>query len=230
MPRETDLRRTRPVAGSLVGCGRLGPFHLEQLYTGRIKAGLSPTTVLQLHRVLHHALRDAVRWSLVPRNISELVTAPRPAGYEFRVLSPQQARALLQAVNGDRLEALYVLAITTGMREGELFGLRWTDVNLRAGALHLTRQLKTKSSRRQVLLPHIAVEALTAHHQRQDQEHKLAGTAWQDHGLVFPNQVGRPINPSNFRPRDFYPLLKRAGLPLCASMTCATAPPRCCLS
>jgi integrase len=169
--------------------------------------------VLQLHRVLHHALRDAVRWSLVPRNISELVTAPRPAGYEFRVLSPQQARALLQAVNGDRLEALYVLAITTGMRQGGLPGLRWTDVNLHAGSLRLVRQLKTKSSRRQVLLPHIAVEALTAHHQRQDQEHKLAGTAWQDHGLVFPNQVGRPINPSNFRPRDFHPLLKRAGLP-----------------
>jgi integrase len=116
---------------------RLGAFNLEQPYTGRIKAGLSPTTVLQLHRVLHHALRDTVRWNLVPRNVSELVTTPRRASYEFRVLSPGQARAFLQAVKGDRLEALYVLAIPTGMRQGELFGLRWTDVNLRAGSLRL---------------------------------------------------------------------------------------------
>ena len=193
--------------------GRLGPFHLEQLYAGRIKAGLSPTTVLQLHRILHHALRDAVRWSLVPRNVSELVTAPRRASHEFRVLSPDQAQAFLQAVKGNRLEALYVLAITTGMRQGELFGLRWTDVNLRAGSLHLTRQLKTRSSRRQVLLPRVAVEALTTHYERQDQERRLVGTAWEDNGLAFPNQVGRPINPSNFLPRDFYPLLQRAGLP-----------------
>ncbi len=91
---------------------RLGAFNLEQLYSGRIKAGLSPTTVLQLHRVLHHALRDAVRWSLVPRNVSELVSPPRRASYEFRVLSSEQARTFLQAVKGDRLEALYVLAIT----------------------------------------------------------------------------------------------------------------------
>ncbi len=194
--------------------GRLGPFHLEQLYTARTKAGLSPTTVLQLHRVLHHALRDAVRWSLVPRNVSELVTPPRRARYDFRVLSSDQARTFLHAVKGDRLEALYVLAITTGMREGELFGLRWTDINLRAGSLRLTRQLKTKSSRRQVLLPRIAVEVVIAHHERQEQERRLAGTVWEDNGLlVFPNTVGRPINVSNFLPRDFHPLLERAGLP-----------------
>jgi integrase len=210
--------------------GQLGPFHLELLYAGRIKAGLSPTTVLQLHRILHHALRDAVRWSLVPRNVSELVTAPRRASYEFRVLSPAEARVLLQAVKRDRLEALYVLAITTGMRQGELFGLRWTDVNLRAGSLRLVRQLKTRSSRRQVLLPRVAVEALTTHHERQDQERQLAGTAWEDNGLVFPNQVGRPINPSNFMPRNFYRCCSERACPTCASTTCATAPRRCCWS
>jgi integrase len=193
--------------------GRLGPFHLEQLYMGRMKAGLSPTTVLQLHRVLHHALRDAVRWSVVPRNVSDLVTPPRRARYEFCVLSADQAQALVRAVEGDRLEALYVLAITTGMRQGELFGLGWTDVNLRTRSLRLVRQLKTRSSRRQILLPRIAVDALKRHHDRQDQERRLIGAGWEDNGLVFPNQAGRPINPSNFMPRDFYPLLERAGLP-----------------
>ena len=141
------------------------------------------------------------------------MTPPRRAPYDFRVLSSEQAQTFLRAVKGDRLEALYVLAITTGMREGELFGLRWTDVNLRAGSLRLVRQPKTKSSRRQVLLPRIAVETLTAHETRQAAERNHAGTVWEDNGLVFPNQVGRPINVSNFLPRDFYPLLERAGLP-----------------
>ncbi len=104
------------------------------------------------------------------------------------------------------------------MRQGELFGLRWADVNLQTGSVRPVRQLKTKSSRRQIFLPRIAVEALTAHHERQGQERRLAGTAWEDNGLVFPNQVGRPINPSNFMPRDFYPLLKRAGLPRAATL------------
>jgi len=225
---ETLLRlHAVPFIGRL-RLGRLGPFHLEQLYTARIKAGLSPTTVLQLHRVLHHALRDAVRWSLVPRNVSELVTASRRASHEFRVLSPNQARALLHAVKGDRLEALYVLAITTGMRQGGLFGLRWIDVNLRAGSLRLVRQLKIKSSRRQVLLPRIALEALTAHHERQGQECRLAGTAWEDNGLVFPNAVGRTINPSNFCRATSTRCWSARACHTCASTTCATAPPHCC--
>jgi integrase len=116
-------------------------------------------------------------------------------------------------VKGDRLEALYVLAITTGMREGELFGLRWADVNLTTRSLHLVKQLKTKSSRRQVLLPRIAFEALTAHQARQAAERAHAGAAWEDHGLVFTNTLGRPLHPRNFLLRDFYPLLERAGLP-----------------
>jgi integrase len=169
--------------------------------------------VLQLHRVLHHALRDAKRWGLVQRNVSELVTPPRRARFEFRVLSADEAQAFLRAVRGDRLEALYVMAITTGMREGELFGLRWSDVNLTTRSVHLVRRLKTKSSRRQVLLPRIAVEALTDHRIRQAAERARAGSEWEENGLVFPNAVGRPLHHSNFLHRDFYPLLERADLP-----------------
>jgi len=210
---ETMIRiHVMPSIGRL-RLARLSPLHLEQLYTGRLDAGLSPTTVLQLHRIVHHALRDAMRWNLVQRNVSELVTPPRRAHYEFRVLSPHEAQTFLRAVKGDRLEALYVLAITTGMREGELFGLRWADANLRTGSLHLVRQLKTKSSRRQVLLPRIAAEALTAHRVRQAAERAYAGTAWEEHGLVFTNTLGRPLHPTNFLLRDFYPLLERADLP-----------------
>jgi integrase len=192
---------------------RLGARQLDQLYGELVRAGLSPTTVVQLHRILHHALRDAMRWNLVARNATELVTPPRKARHDFVTFTPDQARCFLDAVKGDRLEALYVLALTSGMREGELFGLRWADVNLAAGALHLVKQLKTRSSRRQVLLVSIAVDALGRHLARQREERLLLGLEWDDHGLVFPNTVGKPLHPSNFLQRSFYPLLKRAGLP-----------------
>ena len=192
---------------------KLEPTHLAPLYTQRIKAGLSPTTVLQLHRVLHHALKDAHRQGVAPRNVADLVTAPVKAEHEFITFSPKQARRFVEAVRGDRLEALYVVALTTGMREGELLGLRWADVDLDEGRLHLTRRLKRRTSRRQVLLIAPAVEALKLHRYSQDEERRRAGERWEDNDLVFPNTIGRPINPSNFLRREFYPLLKAAGLP-----------------
>ena len=192
---------------------RLGARQLDQLYGELVQAGLSPTTVVQLHRILHHALRDAMRWNLVARNATELVTPPRKARHDFVTFTPEQARCFLDVVKGDRLEALYILALTTGMREGELFGLRWADVNLAAGALHLVKQLKTQSSRRQVLLVSVAVDALGRHLARQREERLLLGLGWDDHGLVFTNTVGKPLHPSKFLQRSFYPLLERAGLP-----------------
>jgi integrase len=155
---------------------KLEPHHLAQLYAGRVEAGQSPTTVLQLHRV-HHALKDAHRQGLAPRNVAALVTPPVKAAHEFVTLSPEQTRGFLQVVNGDRLEALYVVALTTGMREGELLGLRWADVDLDQGALHVTRRLKRRTSRRQVLLVAPAVEALKLHRDRQDEERRGPGRA-----------------------------------------------------
>jgi integrase len=116
------------------------------------------------------------------------------------------------------------------MREGELFGLRWADVNLAAGSLHLVKQLKTRSSRRQILLVSVAVDALGRHLARQREERLLLGLEWDDPGLVFPNTAGKPLHPSNFLQRSFYPLQERADSRGSASTTCATVPPRCCLA
>jgi integrase len=202
----------KPTIGKL-RLARLKPLHLKQMYAARLEAGLAPSTVRQLHVVVHRALRDAERWALVPRNVAGLVSAPRRVRREFQVFSPEQARVFLQVVKGDRLEALYAVAITTGMREGELFGLCWEDVNLDAGTLHLARRVKTESSRRQVLLPRLAVEALKAHKTQQARERLRVGERWRDNGLVFPNRVGEANDPSHFLRRDYRPLLERAGLP-----------------
>jgi integrase len=125
---------------------KLEPSHLAQLYARRVKAGRSPTTVLQLHRVLDHALKDTHRRGLAPRNLASLVTPPLKEAHEFVTFSPEQARRFLKAVAGDRLEALYVVGLTTGIREGELLGLRWADVDLDEAALHVTRRLKRRTS------------------------------------------------------------------------------------
>jgi integrase len=175
--------------------------------------------------VLHRALKQSLRWGLVPRNVSEAVDPPKVRRDEVRPLSPDQARRLLEAASGDRFEALYMLAVHCGLRQGELLGLRWEDVDLEAGTLHVRRTLtlakdgpkfttpKTAKSRRQVRLTSGAVDALRRHHDLQFEESTRLAGLWQDYGLVFATTIGTPINPRNLTGRSFKPLLKRAGLP-----------------
>jgi integrase len=192
---------------------RLKPEQLQQLYT-ELQARRSSATVLKVHRMLHSAFKLAVRWGAMPHNTTELVIAPTSQRHEFDTLTAEQARSFLKAAQGDRLEALlYVLAISTGMRQGELLGLRWQDVDLKRRRLQLVRQLKNRQSRRAVLLPALAATALVDHRARQAAEREQQGGCWEEHGLVFPNTVGRALNPDNLRQRSFFPLLARAGLP-----------------
>ena len=135
---------------------------------------------------------------------------------------------LARGGSGDRLEALYVLAISTGMRQVELLGLRWEDVNLERRRLQLVRQLKTRQSRRAVVLSELAVTALAEHRERQAAERERQGVGWEEHGLVFPNTVGRPLDPHNLRERSFFRCLIGLVCPASGFMTCVIAAPRCC--
>lgn len=121
---------------------RLTPQQVQKLYGDRLTAGLSPASVRKVHAVLHRALEQAVRWNLVLRNVADLVMPPRIQRREMRTLAPTQARALLDAAAGDRLEALYVLALTTGMRLGELLAIRWEDIDLESGSLQVRGTLQ----------------------------------------------------------------------------------------
>ena len=203
----------------------LRPQQIQSLYSKKIAEGLSPRSVLHLHRVLHRALAQAHRWGLVEVNPAELVDPPRPEAREMRALSPAEARRLLATASGDRLEALYVLAITTGMRQGELLGLRWRDVDVAGRSLRITGSLqyvpgrglqvaapKTARSRRNVLLSEIGASALAAHRQRQFAERRTRRD-WEEHDLVFPNQRGCPIYATNLMDRSFAVLLEQAEIP-----------------
>jgi integrase len=132
---------------------------------------------------------------------------------------------LLSAASGERLEALYVLAVHTGMRQGELLALKWTDVDLESGRVSVRRTItkggghlllgepKTAKSRRTITLTAGSLNALRAHRKRQLEEMMQRAGLWQDHGLVFASEAGTLINPTNLRRRQFASLLKRAGLP-----------------
>jgi integrase len=108
----------------------LSAMHVQRLNRDKLDARLSPATVQKMHHVIHKALLQAVRWDLIARNPADAVKAPSPATEEMRPLSADEARRLLDVAKGDRLEALYVLAVHTGMRRGELLGLKWSDVDL----------------------------------------------------------------------------------------------------
>jgi integrase len=198
----------------------LTPTHVRSLYRERFDSGLSTRSVNYIHVTLHKALEQAVLDGLVPRNVAEGVKAPQVHKEEVKPLSPTQIRALLSAARGDRLEALYVLAIHTGLRQGELLGLKWTDIDFNSGTLSVQRSLdadgtfnppKRNKSRRTVKLTNQAIEALKLHRKLQNEE-RLRATKWEDHSLVFPNRVGKPMDHNNLYHRDFKSLLKKAGL------------------
>lgn len=220
---ETAVRVHIAPAMGKIKLTNVTPIHLRVLYREKLDAGLSTRTVQYLHVTLRRALGQAVTDGLVPRNVAEVVNAPRVVTRQMRPLTSEQARAFVEAAKGDRHEALYVLAVTTGLRRGELLGLKWEDLDLDAGVLRVKRALapdartfaqpKTAKARRSVRLTSGAVRALQWHRERQSQARQRLDSLWQEHGLVFPSMVGTPLNPENLVKRSFKPLLERVGLP-----------------
>ncbi len=204
---------------------KLTPQHIQAFYTKKLKEGLSPTTVNLLHALLHKALDDAVRLGAVTRNASDAATAPSRAHYEIQPLSMEQAQQFLAAARGHSMEALFVLAITTGMRRGEILAIKWQDVQFERNMLQVRRiftrqpgnryieaKPKTEKSRRSILLAPMVVALLKQHRTRQMEARLKAGSQWQERDLVFCTSLGTPLNPNKVVDR-FKTLLKRAGLP-----------------
>ncbi len=197
----------KPYLGS-VKLDKLNALRVQSFYRERLDAGLSARRVQYVHVTIRKALRDAVRWRLIPYNVADAVTPPRPTKPEITPLSAEQVKVLLAAARGNRLEALYVLAVTTGMRIGEMFGLKWSDLDLEAGVLRVRRTVaadgtvnppKTSNSRRTIRLSGLAIRALRRHPQTAE---------W-----VFASTAGTPTGICNFHKNSWKPLLKRAGLP-----------------
>ena len=190
---ESYARQVRVhIAPSLGGLKltKLAASDLQRFYRAMLDEGLAPGTVNRQHAIVHRALAQATRWGLAARNVADLVDPPRPDHKEMQPLTPMQVGAFLGAARGDRLFALYILAIATGMRQSELLGLTWRDVNYADAVVYIRQQLiytpgegfsfsepKTAKGRRSIALPELVVEALRAHRAVQEREKALIGEA-----------------------------------------------------
>jgi len=195
---------------------RLTPAVVQRFYADLREDGVGDRTRQKVHAVLHRALASAVRLQLLQSNPAALdEDAPKYRAPEREPLTLEQARALLDAAKGDPFEALYVLALTTGARQGELFALRWRDVDLAAGTLRIARTVqdvdtrgtlqggptKTSASRRRIELSPLAIEALERHREK--------APPASANELIFAAQNGALLRRQNFTRREFYPLLDR---------------------
>ncbi len=198
--------------------------HVQRVIRAMLDAGLAPSTARQARAVLHKAMKQAVERGMVARNVVDGAPAPRVERHEMKSLDAEQALRLIDAAQAEPLGAIYILAISSGLRLGELLGLRWSDVDLERATVSVTGTLqrvgrayqlcapKTKQSRRLVTLPVVAVDALRRHKAQQNEARLRLGGAWLREDAVFTTEMGEYVNGTNLR-HTFNPLLKRAGLP-----------------
>ena len=204
---------------------QLKPQQVQSFYARKLKEGLGQKRVRGIHAVLHKALENAVKWSLVGRNVCDAVNPPIPARHEIQPLNTEQAQHLISVARQHKLEALIIVAITTGMRRGELLGLHWQDIDLEQGTLQVRRSVnrigkhgivvsepKTKRSRRKITLPAFVIDTLKEHRIRQLEVKAKAQDAWHEMDIVFSSQVGTYMEPGNMY-LWFKALLKSAELP-----------------
>lgn len=211
-------RHVIPVIGG-VRLVKLTPAHVQGLYAALQERGLKPKTIRTSHMILRKALGLAVKWRFIMRDPSQDVKPPAFEHKEMQVLDAQQCREFLKAAEGDRLHALYLLAVTTGMRISELCGLQWQDVDFDGKRVSVVRTAtyvackltvdapKTKGSRRTIDVSGTVVDALNER-RRLAMAEGLAGCPW-----VFPSREGLPMWRANLHRHSFKPLLKAAGLP-----------------
>jgi len=218
------LKHILPTLGQTM-LQKLTPQQVQKLYANKLKEGLSPKMVVNIHGVLHKALDNAVKWGLVAKNVCDLVSPPRLPKIEQQVLTLEQAHTLFEHVKKHRLEVVLMLALTTGMRRGEILALRWHDVNLHEGSIQVKRTVdyiphygyvetepKTARGFRKIMLPSFVVGALKAHRLQQDEVRSKAGDKWVEKELIFCGLLGDYFNP-NYLLRVFKQVLIDAGLP-----------------
>jgi integrase len=219
----------KPALGSYV-LPKLAPLHIQAFYSRALlkgrkdgRGGLSAQTVVHFHRVLHRAFDQAVKWQLLARNPTDAVEPPSAHGREMRALDENETALLLRLVEKTRLQMPVMLAVTTGLRRGEILGLRRSNVDLVEGHLTVVQSLeqtkeglrlkapKTHRSRRSIPLLAITIDALRSHRAKQAEERLAIGPAYCDQDLVCPGSGGAPWPPGTFS-KMFGALVRRSGI------------------
>jgi integrase len=202
---------------------KLAPQHVRAFIKQKLADGLSPRTVQLSLVILRRALGQAVKDGLVGRNVAKLADPPRWKRPEIKPWEPAEAARFLDAIRTERLEAAYLLALSLGLRRGEVLGLRWPDVDLEGKTVTISQALarvggklefiepKSRQSRRTVPIHDGLVAALRNHRRRQFEERLAAGSRWHDGGLVFTTGIGTPLEPRALN-EDFERVVMAAGL------------------
>lgn len=224
--RYTDLVRLHigPAMGK-TQLAKLSALDVQRFYADRLAANLSPTTVALMHNVLHKSLKQAVRWGLLTRNVTEAVDPPREATPEYTTWNQLQTASFLAVADTDDFAALWRLALLTGMRRGELLALKWEDLDLARKVLAVKRTLsrgpkgsfsfgvpKTAHGRRSIALPQSVVDSLQKHRVRQVEARLKVGPVYHDLDLIFADSLGHPIHPNSLTYR-FKRLQAQAAVP-----------------
>lgn len=196
-----------------IAVAKLSVRDVQGLLNAKSAGGLSPRTVRMLRDILRQALNVAMRWGMVGRNVAALANAPKAAAIRRRILLPTEARRFVEALGEDRLAAVFLIALTVGLRQGEILGLSWEDVDLENGALRVRRALsraggvsrlvepKTERSVRTVVIGPSLVAALRSARVRQREDRLLAGSRWVDGDLLFTTSIGTPLDGSSVTKR-----------------------------
>jgi integrase len=217
-------RYINPTLGS-IKLKDLRADHIQGLMNMLLKSGTGIYTIRKIRDVLHCALHQAFKQDVIIRNPVSLVDPPPKPHREMDILTESQVSQFLVSIKGHRLEALFHLTITTGLRESEVLALKWSDLDWVRQSIKVERQLerphdggvhfsapKTAFGKRSIKLGSKTVEELRNHYERQQSERIAAGETWKEYDLIFPSRVGTPIHQHNLLD-DFKLLLKQAGLP-----------------
>lgn len=215
-------RHLSPAIGN-VSLAHLKPEHLQKYYAEKQKAGLSAQTIRHHHTVLHKALKTAVEWELLTRNVADAVSCPRAQQVEMKTWNEYEVSQFLDAAKDTQYYALFYTALFTGMRRSELLALRWQDVDLILSEIYVSRSLhvlkgskviyrapKTKAGKRTVALPPSAFHVLDEHRKAQQSDCLLQGKTLLDSDSVF-NTLGKPLLPNSVT-HAWHKLVKHAGL------------------
>lgn len=201
----------------------LQAFEIQKLYNEMKKDGYSAKTIRHVHNVFSSALKQAIKWKMLMHNPCDICELPRLEKKEMKYLSPEETAKFLEVAKEDKFYIILLIAIETGMRPEEYFGLQWKDVDLHKKTLSVRRALvlrkgggfiftepKTKQSRRSIPISQTVVELLKKHRKAQLEERIANAKRYQDFDLVFASEIGTPIQHQNFTRRHFKPIRDKA--------------------
>ena len=214
-----------------INISKLQPAHLQKYYVEKLKkgkvdgGGLSATSVKQHHRLIFKALKDAVKWQLLVRNVAEAVKPPKTKKVEMKTWNDEQVKSFLEAAKGSQYYAVYLTAIYTGMRRGEVLGLRWQDIDFDNLVIYVRQSLqevkkvgltfiepKSGKSRSITITSNLAKE-LKKLYKQQLKYKLLLGQEYHDLDLVFAQKNGKPTQPTEMH-RNYRKEIETSGIPL----------------